>query len=90
MLDKVGNEFSAHVTSVLSFGLFVELDELYVEGLIHVTSLPKDYYEFDPVSHRLRGESRDLEFRLCDPVTVRVSNVDRDARRIDFELVKAE
>jgi ribonuclease R len=90
MLDKVGSEFPAHVTSVLSFGLFVELDELYVEGLIHVTSLPKDYYEFDPVSHRLRGESRDMEFRLCDPVTVRVSNVDRDARRIDFELVKAE
>ena len=90
MLDKVGNEFPAHVTSVLSFGLFVELDELYVEGLIHVTSLPKDYYEFDPVSHRLRGESRELEFRLCDSVTVRVSNVDRDARRIDFELIKAE
>jgi len=90
MLDKVGNEFSAHVTSVLSFGLFVELDELYVEGLIHVTSLPKDYYEFDPVSHRLRGENRELEFRLCDAVTVRVSNVDRDARRIDFELVQVE
>jgi ribonuclease R len=90
MLDKVGNEFPAHVTSVLSFGLFVELDELYVEGLIHVTSLPKDYYEFDPVSHRLKGENRGLEFRLCDPVTVRVSNVDRDARRIDFELVKSE
>jgi len=90
MLDKVGNEFLAHVTSVLSFGLFVELDELYVEGLIHVTSLPKDYYEFDPVSHRLRGENRDLEFRLCDAVTVRVSNVDRDARRIDFELINVE
>lgn len=89
MLDKVGNEFSAHVTSVLSFGLFVELDELYVEGLIHVTSLPKDYYEFDPVSHRLRGESRGVEYRLCDPVTVRVSNVDRDERRIDFELIKS-
>ena len=90
MMDKVGNEFAAHVTSVLSFGLFVELDELYVEGLIHVTSLPKDYYEFDPVSHRLRGDGRNIEFRLCDSVTVRVSNVDRDARRIDFELVESE
>lgn len=90
MLDKVGSEFPAHVTSVLSFGLFVELDELYVEGLIHVTSLPKDYYEFDPVFHRLTGENRGLEFHLCDPVTVRVSNVDRDERRIDFELIKTE
>jgi ribonuclease R len=90
MMDKVGKEFAAHVTAVLSFGLFVELDDLYIEGLIHITSLPKDYYEFDPVHHRLRGESRGLEFRLCDPVTVRVSNVDRDERRIDFELIKAE
>jgi ribonuclease R len=87
MMDKVGKEFSAHVTAVMSFGLFVELDEFYVEGLIHITSLPKDYYEFDPVFHRLSGENRGLEFRLCDPVTVRVSNVDRDERRIDFKLI---
>ena len=89
MLDKVGQEFSAHVTAVTSFGLFVELDEFYVEGLIHITSLPKDYYQFDPVFHRLTGENRGLEFRLCDAVTVRVSNVDRDERRIDFELMKS-
>jgi len=62
---------------------------LYVEGLIHITSLPKDYYEFDPLTHSLKGENKGLEFHLCDAVTVRVSNVDRDARRIDFELINA-
>ena len=89
MLDKVGKEFSAHVTAVVSFGLFVELDDYYVEGLIHITNLPKDYYIFDPVSHRLTGENRGLEFRLCDAVRVSVSNVNMDERRIDFELTKA-
>ena len=88
MLDKIGQEFTAHVTAVVSFGLFVELDDYYVEGLIHITSLPKDYYQFDPVKHRLLGENRGMEFRLCDHVRVRVTNVDRGERRIDFELVK--
>jgi len=88
MLDKVGMEFSARVTGVVSFGLFVELEEHYVEGLIHITSLPKDYYDFDPISHRLVGENRGMEFRLSDKVDVRVANVDMDERRIDFELIK--
>jgi len=88
MLDKIGQEFTAHVTAVVSFGLFVELDDYYVEGLIHITNLPKDYYHFDPIQHRLQGESRGMEFRLCDPVTVRVTSVDRAERRIDFELIK--
>ena len=88
MLDKVGSEFTARVTGVVSFGLFVELDEYYVEGLIHITSLPKDYYDFDPISHRLVGENRGMVFRLSDKVRVRLSNVDMDERRIDFELIK--
>jgi ribonuclease R len=88
MLDKVGTEFTARVTGVVSFGLFVELDEYYVEGLIHITSLPKDYYDFDPISHRLTGENRGLVFRLSDKVNVRLTNVDMDERRIDFELIK--
>ncbi|MGB5642541.1 MAG: ribonuclease R [Gammaproteobacteria bacterium] len=88
MLDKVGTEFTARVTGVVSFGLFVELDEYYVEGLIHITSLPKDYYDFDPISHRLVGENRGMVFRLSDKVDVRLSNVDMDERRIDFELIK--
>lgn len=88
MLDKVGTEFSARVTGVVSFGLFVELEEYYVEGLIHVTSLPKDYYDFDPITHRLVGENRGMVFRLSDKVDVRLTNVDMDERRIDFELIK--
>ncbi len=88
MLDKVGSEFSARVTGVVSFGLFVELEEYYVEGLIHITSLPKDYYDFDPITHRLVGENRGMVFRLSDKVNVRLSNVDMDERRIDFELIK--
>ena len=88
MLDKVGMEFSARVTGVVSFGLFVELDEYYVEGLIHITSLPKDYYDFDPISHHLVGENRGMVFQLSDKVNVRLSNVDMDERRIDFELLK--
>jgi len=88
MLDKVGTEFTARVTGVVSFGLFVELDEYYVEGLIHITSLPKDYYDFDPISHRLVGENRGMVFRLSDKVNVRLANVDMDERRIDFELIR--
>jgi len=88
MLDKVGSEFTARVTGVVSFGLFVELDEYYVEGLIHITSLPKDYYDFDPISHRLTGENRGMVFRLSDEFKVRLTNVDMDERRIDFELIK--
>ena len=88
MLDKVGSEFTARVTGVVSFGLFVELDEYYVEGLIHITSLPKDYYDFDPITHRLVGENRGMVFRLSDKVDVRLANVDMDERRIDFELIR--
>jgi ribonuclease R len=90
MMDKVGKEFTAHVTSVVSFGLFVELDDYYVEGLIHITNLPKDYYQFDPVAHHLVGENTSQTFRLCDSVSVRVTSVDRNERRIDFELLKKD
>lgn len=90
MKDKIGQEFTAHVTAVVSFGLFVELDDYYVEGLIHVTNLPKDYYQFDPQKHCMVGENDGREFHLCDALTVRVAKVDRAERRIDFELVKSE
>ena len=88
MLDKIGEEFSGRVTGVVGFGLFVELDEYYVEGLVHITSLPKDYYQFDPVAHHLKGERRGMVFRLSDKVRVRVANVNVDERKIDFELLK--
>jgi ribonuclease R len=87
MLDKVGQEFDAHVTGVVGFGLFVELNEHFVEGLIHITNLPKDYYVFDPKTHLLVGENRGIQFGLNDKIRIRVSRVDMDERKIDFELI---
>jgi len=86
MLDKVGNEYKGHVKGVVNFGLFVEIDEFYVEGLMHITSLPKDYYQFVPDHHQLRGENRGLVFGLCDAVTIKVARVNIEDRKIDFEL----
>ena len=86
MLDKVGEVFSGFITAVTGFGLFVELSDIYVEGLVHVTSLKSDYYRFDPMLHRLTGESSGRSFRLGDAITVQVARVDLDDRKIDFTL----
>ena len=86
MMDKVGETFDGIITSVTSFGIFVELNEIYVEGLVHVTSLKNDYYHFDPASHRLLGERTNQSYRLADKVRVRVVRVDLDDKKIDFEL----
>lgn len=86
MLDKVGEEFDGVISAVTSFGLFVELAEIYVEGLVHVTALRNDYYRFDPVGHRLTGERSGQVYRLGDTVRVKVVRVDLDERKIDFEL----
>ena len=86
MLDKVGEEFDGTISSVTSFGLFVELDDIYVEGLIHVTGLDNDYYHFDPVKHRMLGERSRQIYRLGDRIRVRVARVDLDERKIDFQL----
>ncbi|TCO76977.1 RNAse R [Plasticicumulans lactativorans] len=88
MLDKVGEEFDGTVAAVTGFGLFVALREVYVEGLIHVTNLPNDYYHFDPVGQRLAGERSGRSFRLGDSVRVRVARVDLDERKIDFEPIE--
>lgn len=87
MLDKVEQEFDGLVTGVTGFGLFVELKEIYVEGLVHITSLPIDYYHFDAGKHRLVGERTSRTFRLADKVRVRVIKVDLDDRKVDFEMV---
>jgi ribonuclease R len=88
MLDKVGRIYDGVISAVTSFGLFVELSEIFVEGLVHVTSLTNDYYHFDPVGHRLRGERTGRVYRLANKVTVRVLRVDLDERRLDFEIVE--
>ena len=87
MMDKVGEEFPGVISGVTSFGLFIELQGIYVEGLVHVSSLKNDYYHFDPAGHRLRGERSGKVYRLTDSVRVRVMRVDLDERKVDFELV---
>ncbi|MHB8423849.1 MAG: ribonuclease R [Gammaproteobacteria bacterium] len=87
MQDKLGEKFDGLITGVLPFGLFVQLKDLYVEGLVHVTSLPSDYYSHDPVGHRMVGERSGRIYRLTDPIRVRVSNVNLEEHKIDFEPV---
>lgn len=86
--QHIGDEFSGQVTGVTSFGLFVELDKTRVSGLVHITSLPNDYYHFDPVTHRLTGERTGKLFQLAQKVRVRVMAVNIDERKIDFELAR--
>lgn len=87
MQDQVGKDFDGIITGVTGFGLFIELKNIYVEGLLHVTSLPNDYYVFDSIKHRLRGERTGMSYRLADPIRVKVLRVDLDNKKIDFELV---
>ncbi len=86
MMDKVGQELPGIITAVTSFGLFVELDDIYVEGLVHITALENDYYHFDAIKHQLCGERSGITYRLADQVCVRVARVDLDERKIDFAL----
>ena len=89
MRDKVGNVYTGRVTGVLPFGLFVELDAFFVQGLVPVASIGGDYWLFAEREHRLRGESSGRELRLGDTVSVQVRNVDEDRRQIEFRLVEA-
>jgi ribonuclease R len=86
MADKVGDTFEAYVTGVTSFGLFVELIEHYVEGLVHVSTMADDYYRFSEQSHSLFGENTRKVYRLGDKVTVQVVRVDQERRQIDLAL----
>lgn len=87
MMSRIGETYQGRITSVTGFGIFIELNDIYVEGLVHITSLPKDYYQFEPVSHRLIGEKTGQEFQLGDTVTVNVAGVNLDERKIDFQLI---
>jgi ribonuclease R len=86
MSDKLGEMFEGTIASVTQFGLFVRLDDFYVEGLVHVTSLPSDYYHYEAEKHRLKGERTGTTYRLGDGLTVQVARVDMDDRKIDFGL----
>jgi ribonuclease R len=84
--DHVGDIYQGIVTGVTNFGLFVELLDVYVEGLVHITSLPSDYYHFEEAHHRLVGERTRQTFCLGDELTVQVAAVKLDERKVDFEL----
>ena len=86
MMERMGEEFEGLISGVTNFGIFVELKDVFVEGLVHITALGNDYYHFDPVHHRLTGERTRQTFRLADEVSVRVARVDLDEARIDFDL----
>jgi len=88
MQNRVGDEFDGSVSSVTSFGLFVELTDIYVEGLVHVTELQNDYYRFDPARHCLRGERSNVVYGLGDSVRVRVVRVDLDDKKIDLQMLR--
>jgi ribonuclease R len=88
MADKVGDSFDGYVTGVTSFGLFVELVEHYVEGLVHVSTMADDYYRFTEQSHTLFGENTRKAYRLGDRVTVQVVRVDQERRQIDLALAE--
>ena len=87
MREHLGEEFGGVVSSVTSFGIFVTLDAMYVEGLVHITELGGDYFKFDEARQELRGERSGIRYAIGSRVRVQVSRVDLDGRRIDFRLV---
>jgi ribonuclease R len=87
MRERVGEQFAGRITGVAPFGLFVTLNELYVEGLVHVSELGGEYFQYSEATHELRGERTGRRFRLTEPIDVQVSRVDLEARRIEFRMI---
>jgi ribonuclease R len=88
MRDKLGEEYGGMVNGVTTFGIFVQLDSLFIEGLVHITELGADYFQYDEIKNELRGERTGIRYRMSDRVRVQVSRVDLDSRKIDFRLVR--
>jgi ribonuclease R len=88
MADKVGDEYEGYITGVAPFGLFVELIEHYVEGMVHVSSMADDYYRFLEQQHVMRGENTKKVYRLGDKVNVQVVRVDMERRQVDLGIVE--
>ena len=87
MEGRTGQEFDGVITGVTNFGLFVQITELMIDGLVHVTSLANDYYKYDAGSQQLVGERSGKTFRLGEPMRIKVQRVDMETRRIDFRPV---
>ena len=88
MRDKVGNEYGGIITGVAPFGLFVELEEIFVQGMVPVATIGGDFWHFAEKEHRLRGESTNRELRLGDHVRIRVESIDEDRHQIEFRLLE--
>lgn len=88
MQDHVGDELDGVIANVTSFGFFVRLTELHIDGLVHISTLANDYYQFDPIGQRLIGESFGNIYRLGDAVKVKVLAVNLNDKQIDFELIE--
>ncbi|SEM84954.1 ribonuclease R [Nitrosomonas marina] len=86
MQDRIGECFDGIISSVTGFGLFVALEEMYVEGLIHISELPSDYFHFDPARHCLLGERTGRQFRIGDRLSVKLVRVNLETSKIDFIL----
>ena len=89
MQDHVGAEFSGVISSVTGFGLFVRLDDLFIDGLVHISTLDNDYYQFDAAKQRLIGENSGMIYRLGDKVKIRVVAVHLEQKMVDFSLVES-
>lgn len=89
MQDQVGQQFTGVISTVTGFGFFVRLDDLFIDGLVHVSTLDNDYYRFDQVGQRLIGEASGHTYRLGDKVTIKVESVSMDERKIDFSLISS-
>ena len=90
MQDKVGQIFEGTVAGVTGFGLFVELDDIFIEGLLHVTELGSDYFTYDKQKHAMVGERSSTSIALGDRLKVKVVRVDLETSKIDFSLVGGE
>jgi ribonuclease R len=88
MRDKIGNEYSGIITGVAPFGVFVELDEIFVQGLVPVATIGGDFWNFADREHRLRGDATNRELRLGDHVRVEVKSIDEDRHQIEFRLLE--
>ncbi|WP_412480710.1 ribonuclease R [Azonexus sp. IMCC34839] len=88
MKERIGEEFTGTISAVTAFGIFVALDEVYVEGLVHVSELGADYFQFDAIKHQMLGERTGQRFRLGDRVRVKLVRADLESNRIDFVLAQ--
>ena len=90
MESRTGEEFDGIITGVTNFGLFVQISELLIDGLVHVTSLANDYYHHEPASQQLVGERSGKTYRLGEALRIRVQRVDMETRKIDFRPVNSK